>query len=286
MPEFSDFTLPRLPAGWSYFATLQDGFFVVVIVLLITLLITWWRQQSRHWFRITTAALLSAIVLCIASFYVFIVPPYEVGCTALCTGWRGFPRPLALITLDGMSWIGPIDFGMNVALLWLIVLTVTMLWRILILSIGWENRLYRTRFLLIIFFWMVPWALLPRFLEPPQPVVIGEDLRVANNAMRAAEFTYNLTGLWVQRLSIEDIRSSRGLGESVEPEEGVGDADQGRANPGSRGEAFSSLSSNQVCLRGYTFFFLPWQRYRIVLEASGVSSVQMIPVPLTGSCWE
>lgn len=284
MSQFLDLPIPGLPPGWSYFSTLQDGLFVLGVIVLIALLIVWWRQQSRNWFRITVAALLGAVLLCIASFYLFTVSPYSVGCADMCTGWRGFPRPVAIVALDNTSLIGPVDFATNLLVLWLILLTATVLWRILIISVDWGSRSIRTRFLLILFFWLVPWGLLPRFLGPPQPVVGGEDLRVANNAIRAAEFTYNITGLWIQRLAIEDVRSSEGIMQ----QRTVGDilaSEDDNGTGGQSNDVVSPLSAKQVCLKGYTFFYLPWQRYRIVLEATGVSSVQMTPVPLSGSCW-
>lgn len=281
-----DLPLPQLPPGWSYFVTLRDVLFLVIVLVMISLLITWWRQQSSNWFRVVVSALLGAILFCIGSYYVFVMPPYSVGCATLCTGWRGFPRPIAVVTVDDLSLVGPLDFSANLLLLWLILLTTTVLWRILITGVNWEGRSLRTKFLLFVFFWIFPWALLPRFISPPQPIVSGEDLRVANNALRAAEFTYNITGLWVQRLALEDVRSSSGLSQLLESEATSGDGSGlSVLNEGGSDVAVSTLSSKQVCLKGYTFFFLPWRRYRLVLEASGVSSVQMVQVPLSGSCW-
>ena len=47
------------------------------------------------------ATLLAALVLCQGSYYFFVVPPHLASCPAGCTGWRGFPLPVAQIALDG-----------------------------------------------------------------------------------------------------------------------------------------------------------------------------------------
>lgn len=259
--------LPTVPDGWVYFATWQDAIFSVLALILIALLIVWWKQQAALWFRVSIASLLVAVLLSIGSYYIFVIAPYEVGCAELCTGWRGYPRRFALVALDESTWVGPLDFAVNLILLWLLILTTTVVWRILSVTLNWRQRPVRARILAFLAVWLIPWAMLPRFLNPPQPVFAGEDLRVANNALRAAEFTYNITGLWVQRLAVEDIRTVEGIGGAV-------------------AIAGQNATTKQVCLRGYTYFYLPWSRYRILLEPASVSSVQMLPVPLTGSCWK
>ena len=115
--------------------------------------------------------------------------------------------------------------------------------------------------MIILLLVVVPWALLPRFLEPPQPITSGEELRLVNNARRAAESTYRLTGLWVQRLALEDLR-------------------QLAPNPLSEAAPNESEVRSQVCLRGYTYFYLPWRRYRISLEATGVTALGITELPL------
>jgi hypothetical protein len=63
---------------------------------------------------------LAAMILCTASYYLFEVPPYLAGCTTGCTGQRGFPLPVAVIALDGHTLIAPLDFALNLLLLWLL----------------------------------------------------------------------------------------------------------------------------------------------------------------------
>jgi hypothetical protein len=113
---------------------------------------------------------------------------------------------------------------------------------------------------------VLPWAFMPRILNPPQPRAEGEDLRLAVNARRSAEFTYRVTGVWIQRLALEDVREAAVT-----------------RNPES---LFGETVVNEVCLRGYTYFYIPWQRYRVTLDPSGVTALQLAEVPLSGSCWE
>ncbi|MEZ4615671.1 MAG: hypothetical protein R2867_09180 [Caldilineaceae bacterium] len=83
---------------------------------------------------------------------------------------------------------------------------------------------------------------------------------------RAAEFTYQITGVWVQRLAIEDVRI-------LDP-----DADPTLESVNRVG--------GQVCLRGYTYFFIPWHRYRIDLDGIGRTALRLVELPLVERCWE
>jgi hypothetical protein len=251
--------------GWVYFADLVDLGLALMGMLLIALLIVWWRQQTRHWFRVVMITFLMALLLCIGSFYLFVVPPYFASCPSGCTGWRGFPLPFALIGLNGVSRVAPLDFLLNLEMLWLLWLGASVVWRLVAIAIRWENRSWRSRLLFVFFLILLPWAMLPRVLDPPQPQVRGEELRLAVNARRSAEFTYRITGFWLQRLALEDIRLAA---PSQSPE-----------------SLFGATEVNEVCLRGYTYFYLPWQRYRITLDPTGVTALNLAEVPLTGSCW-
>ena len=261
MPE------PRFsPEDWVLFADLPDLGLAVVASLVVPLIIIWWRQQTRYWFRIAAATMLAALLLCVGGYYLFIVPPHYASCPAGCTGWRGFPLPVARIGVDGVTRVGPLDFLLNLLLLWLLWLGASLVWRLTAIGMRWENRSWRSKLLFLLLLVILPWALLPRVINPPQPTATGEDLRLAVNAQRSAEFTYGVTGFWVQRLALEDIR---------------------RAAPAANPESlFGETEVNEVCLRGYTYFYLPWRRYRIALDTSGVTALRMAEMPLTGSCWQ
>jgi hypothetical protein len=258
--------LPGVPRGLSYFADWRDLLLSAGGIVSIVLLIIWWRQQTRHWHRIVILTFLVAFLLCFASIYLFEVPPFYAGCPQGCMGWRGYPLPVARITREGQTQIGLVDFGINLLLLWLLVLIAALMGRLLGTAFRWENRGRRARSLFILLLFVVPWALLPRYLEPPQPATTSEELRLVNNARRAAEATYRITGVWVQRLALEDVRqlSPNPLSESVPDPAGV---------------------RSQVCLRGYTYFYVPWRRYVVSLEPTGVTALDLIERPLEGTCW-
>lgn len=262
MPESQ---LPEWSSRWVVFAGWPDVALASVALLLTLLLIVWWRQQTRQWFRIVTSLALLALVLCIASFYLFVVPAYYVSCPQGCLGWRGFPRAFATLDFDGASTITPVDFALNWLMLWLLWLVASVLWRLLALAARWSERSLRVKLLFVVLIAILPWALLPRFVEPPQPTPEGEAQRLAINARRSAEFTYRITGLWVQQLALEDVRLLQPAGElDIDSANQVG---------------------SQVCMRGYTYFYLPWRRYRIDLDMSGVTALSLTQLALNQPCW-
>lgn len=248
-----------------YFADWLDFAFALVGLLFAMLLMIWWSQQTRQWFRIGIGAALIALVFCIASYYLFEVPAYYANCPQGCLGWRGFPRPFAVVDFAGEARVAPLDFALNWLMLWLLWLVTSIVWLLLGVAFQWEIRSRRARLLFIFAVAILPWALLPRLLEPPQPTIADEDLRLATNARRAAEFTYRITGFWVQRLALEDVR---------------------RLPPASQLEnETANAVGSQVCLRGYTWFYVPWRRYRIDLDANGVIALSLTQLPLNTPCW-
>lgn len=260
-------TWPEWSDQWRIFTTWRDVPFALAGLLLCFLLILWWRQQTGSWFRVAIATFLAALLLAIASFYLFVVPPHYAGCPDGCDGWRGYPLRFALARLDGGNEVAPADFALNVLILWLLWMVASVAWRVLAAFLRLDSRPRRWTWFFVVFFAIAPWALLPRILNPPQPQVTGEELRLANNARRAAEFTYGITGIWVHRLALEDVRRDP-TSVSIDPS-------TGEVAPG-----------NLVCLRGYTYFFVPWRRYRIGLDANGATALSLVEVPLRGSCWQ
>ena len=260
-------TLPGLPPGLTYFADWRDLLLALAGLLSLGLLAIWWRQQSRHWHRVLSVTFLGAFGFSFLSLYFFVVPPYYAGCPEGCAGWRGYPMPIARIVIDGSTQVGLLDFALNTLLLWVVLLLLALIARIVANLVEWEQRAWRTRIALLAVLFLAPWALIPRHLEPPQPTPGGEELRLVNNARRAAESTYGVTGAWVQRLALEDVR---------------------QLSPNPLGEENPNLAGvrSQVCLRGYTYFYLPWRRYRISLEPTGVTALGLAELPLDGSCWQ
>lgn len=250
----------------SYFTTWQ-GFALAVIGLVLLLLFgIWWRQQTRQWFRVMTSTLLIALLMAIGSYYFFEVPPYYANCPQGCAGWRGYPLPLARMDTDGVTRLAIFDFALSVLLLWLLWLTAILLWRVLATAWRWEQQPFQTKLFFVVVFMLLPWALLPRLIAPPQPQLTGEADRLAINARRAAEFTYGITGAWVQQLALEDVRFLQN-------------------DPATDLESVNRVGG-QVCLRGYTYFFIPWRRYRIDLDGIGRTALRLEELPLTERCWE
>lgn len=254
---------PALPPGWVFFADARDGILALLGALLILLLLIWWSQRTNKWPRIGLVTLLAAMILCTASFYLFVTPAYQAGCPQGCTGYRGYPLPIAKVTLENHSVIAPVDFLLNLLVLWLLWLVASVVWYLAAIAFSWERHSLRWRLRFVFILAILPWAVLPKALNPPQPEMVGEDLRIAINGRRAAEFTYRVTGPWVLRLALEDVKriSPQAIAEDSNPE------------------------VNQVCLRGYTWFFIPWRRYRVDLDPAGITPVRMAEMSLDEKCW-
>lgn len=249
----------------SYFADWADVILAGAGLLLGILLLIWWRQQSDRWYSVFAATLLAATLIDVATFSLFVIPPHNVGCPDGCAGQMGYPLPFALIHLDGQISLFLLDFVLNLVLIWLMLFVLTAIARFFAEAVDLGSRSRRFRLGFIVFFFVLPFALLPRYFNPPEPPVFGDELRLSVNARRAAETTYNVTGFWVQRLALEDIRY---------PPIQVPDTFGGIDRP-----------QSQICLRGYTYFYIPWMRYRITLDRPGVTPLNMTPTSLTGSCW-
>ncbi|RME60950.1 MAG: hypothetical protein D6790_08570, partial [Caldilineae bacterium] len=251
--------------NWRYFSTWQDLGFAAAGLILGVLLMIWWRQQSERAYAVFAGTLFLAALLDAASAFVFVVPPHFVGCPEGCGGRLGYPLPFATVDVDGRAQVYLLDFLLNMLLLWLLWLGATVIWRMLSEAVELGERSFRFKLTFFFLLIVLPWALLPRYAAPPQPDVQGEELRLTINAQRAAEATYGVTGLWVQRLALEDIRYLPMQVPAV-----FGGLEQPQA---------------QVCLRGYIWFYLPWRRYLITLDRTGVTALDMRILPLDGSCW-
>ena len=257
---------PQWSDHLSYFTTWQGFAFAIIGLILLLLLSIWWRQQTRHWFRIIVGTLLAALVMAISSYYFFEVPRYFANCPQGCAGWRGYPLPIARIDGDGVTRLAVLDFVLSVLLLWLLWLVASLLWRLLATAWRWEGQPLQTRLLFVLVLIILPWALLPRIIAPPQPQLTGEADRLAINARRAAEFTYGITGIWVQRLALEDVRFLQN-------------------DPATDLQSVNRVGG-QVCLRGYTYFFIPWRRYLIDLDGIGRTALRLEELGLAEPCWQ
>src|SRR4051794_20141491 len=107
------FQLPPWLNNWLNLIAWRDLLFTFAALILITLLMIWWSQQTPYWYRIAGGTFLAGFLLCIASFYLFEVPPYYAGCPGGCPGWRGYPRAVATIDVHGIPHFGLANFGLN-----------------------------------------------------------------------------------------------------------------------------------------------------------------------------
>ncbi len=263
MPSFPQFSLPALPDQWALFAGWSDLLFGLVAVGLLVLLGIWWRQQIFLWMRVVVLALAASGLSSIASLSLFQVPAHYVGCPQGCNGWQGYPLAFASLDFAGVRTLAPVDFILNLLWMWVAFLVIFMVLRMLGIAISWSERGMRAKLLFLLFVVLLPFSLLPRLMDPPQPYLSGETQRLAINALRTAQFTYNITGGVVQRLAVEDIRSLTGSAATFGFE----------------------TDTTQVCLRGYTFFYIPWRRYRLILDTSGVIALNLTELPLDQPCW-
>ncbi len=254
------------PDGLVHFAGITHLILAIIGVILGTLLVIWWSQQTGRWYAVFAGTLLFSMVLNVAAFYLFVVPPHSAGCIDLCPGSLGFPLPFATLSPSGAVQIYIGDFLLNLLLLWLLLFGGVVVWRTLSEAIQLRERGLRFRLLSFVAFVLLSWGLLPRYFSPPAARVTGDELRLSVNARRAAETTYGVTGLWVHRLALEDI--------NYVPLE-VPDVFGGINKP-----------QAQVCLRGYTYFYVPWRRYLVKLDQTGVTALNFEELSLTGSCWQ
>ncbi len=158
-----------------------------------------------------------------------------------------------------------LDFLLNLLMLWLLWLGASLVWRLLGVGFQWWNRSWRAKLVFILFTAVLPWAFLPHIgsaAAPPgrrRPAPGGECA-----AFGRVHIPHHRR--LVQRLALEDIRHTA--------------LEAGGESP------FGEGSVTEVCLRGYTYFDMPWRRDRITLDPGGGTALSLHELPLEGSCWD
>lgn len=229
----------------------------LVFALGATLLVIWWRQQSRRWVIVLAVSLSAAPALSWWSGQVFQVADYRAGCAGLCPGFRGAPFVVYNGEAAGGAFL-PGGFLLNTLLFLVILLAWGAVVRAVIhgLTAGANRAVWRVVVVGLIL-GVAPFAFSPWFLPPPEAHVRGDSLRVAINARREV-FMYDHQVPWpVLRVGLEDVRP-RPDGE-----------------PGLR-----------VCLRTYTFFYMPTGALYLDMTRQGVHSNRGGFVLPSASCWE
>jgi hypothetical protein len=240
--------------------TLLSPWFAIPIGLALlvaaTLLTVWWRQKTFRWALVLCLCVLLAPLLSWWSGLVFRVEPYRAGCDALCVGRVG--APIATAQLDGNSeTFLPLGFALNSLLYLVLALAWLAVVRSVLVRVGETSRnplLIQTVLALVLY--LAPLALSPLFLPAPQARARGDPLRVAINAEREVYMYDQEAPAPVLRVGLEDVRP------------------RVDGQPGMR-----------VCLRAYTFFYLPAGYLYLDMTPEGVHSNAGGNLPNGASCW-
>jgi hypothetical protein len=228
----------------------------LALLAVAILLAVWWRQQTFRWALVVALCLLLAPLLSWWSGSVFRVEPYRAGCDALCLGRAGAPIATARIDGEGETFL-PVGFGVNS----LLYLALLLAWGAVVRSVAVRaGEVSRHAFLvqaaLVVVLVVVPLALAPLFLPVPQAQARGDPLRIAINAQRELYMYDQDAASPVLRVGLEDVRPRA-------------DGEQGM----------------RVCLRAYTFFYLPAGYLYLDMTPEGVHSNTGGSLPNGASCW-
>jgi hypothetical protein len=227
-----------------------------VLLAATVLLVVWWRQQSFRWALVLAVCLLLAPAFSFWSSLTFEVAPYRAGCDGICPGQRGAPIATHICDTAGCTFrTGP--FVLNSLVYLVLFLAWGSIVHALLRSVTSDShRAAAGRFVLGIGLLIAPVAFAPVFLPAPQAHVRGDSQRVAINAQREAYMYDEGARLPVVRLALEDVRPRLD--------------DQ----PGLR-----------VCLRTYSYFYLPTGFMYLDMTPEGVHSNNGGTLPRTTSCW-
>jgi hypothetical protein len=193
------------------------------------------------------------------SGHVFHVPDYRAGCDGLCPGYSGAPAPIYRGESAGGQFL-PTGFALDSAVYLVVLLSWAGVVRTIIgrMDEAASGRRQGWAQLLVAFILLIgPFALAPLYLPPPEAQVRGDSLRVAINARREVYLYDDLASLPVLRAGLEDVRPRRD------------------GQPGMR-----------VCLRTYTYFYVPSGHMYLDMTPEGVHSNQGGVLPVDKSCWE
>ncbi len=228
----------------------------LALLVVSVLLAVWWRQQTFRWGLIVALCLLLAPLLSWWSGNVFRVEPYRAGCDALCVGRAG--APIATYRLEGdHTEFLPVGFAVNTVLYLALALAWLAVVRSVVVRAGEVSRnALLIQVSLAVTLGIGPLALSPMFLPVPQAQARGDPLRIAINAQREVYMYDQEASALVLRVGLEDVRPRL-------------DGEQGM----------------RVCLRAYTFFYLPNGYLYLDMTPDGVHSNAGGALPNGASCW-
>lgn len=237
-------------------------------LLLAVLLVIWWRQHMARWLQGLVLVVLLAGGATALSALLFTVPDYQAGCAAPCGGWSGYPVPIMTTSSDGSVQWYPTGVVLSFLLHLLLFLVLGAVTHAILADRAGDRQAARGTVYLWLASFVVLWALVPRYASPPEPPVRGEPQRLAINAERLAPSAVANLDWTLQRLALEDVRRL--------PRRVKADA------PGLPPPAGPDW---RVCLRGYSFFYVPWRRVYIDLDTTGTYAIGGGVLPLTVECW-
>ncbi len=229
----------------------------LALLALAALLAVWWRQQTYRWPLVVVACLVGASLLSWWSGLAFQVADYRAGCDGLCPGFRGAPVRFFLGQTAGNTFL-PGLFLVNSLIYVVLLLGWSAAMRAVLVGLNATGRAAAWKLALVAALLLVaPFAFSPLYLPPPEAHVRGDPQRVAINAQREVYLYDHLAPAPVLRVGLEDVRPRRD------------------GEPGLR-----------VCLRAYTYFYLPTGHMYLDMGAEGVHSNRGGVVPLGQSCWD
>jgi hypothetical protein len=234
----------------------QAALLGLALITAAVLLATWWRQHSYRWGILLVLCLLLAPGLSYWSGLAFEVSPYRAGCDGICPGQRGAPIPTYACDIAGCQF-SPVGFALN-SLVYLVLLLAwgAVVYALLSSMPELSGRRAMGRFVIGAVLLAGPFLLAPVYLPPPHAHVRGDSQRVAINAQREVFMYDNRSPLPVVRAALDDVRPR--------PDH----------KPGLR-----------VCLRTYTYFYLPIGFMYLDMTPEGVHSNQGGILPRVASCW-
>jgi hypothetical protein len=236
----------------TWAAALLGGALATAAILLTI----WWQQHTFRWPIVLVICLALAPAISWYSGQVFEVPDYRAGCDGLCPGFSGAPLAIYNGESAGGTFV-PIMFGLNS----LVYLVGLLAWSGIVRTVSRRFTLHMQRrgwlaALLIALLWAGPLVLAPLYLPPPEARVRGDPQRIAINGRREVYMYDGQAALPILRTALEDVRP------------------RSDGRPGMR-----------VCLRTYSFFYMPTGHLYLDMTPEGVHSNAGGILPLAGSCW-
>ncbi len=231
----------------------------LVLLAAATLLAVWWRQQSYQWLAVLAVGVVAAVALSWWSSLAFRVADYRAGCDGLCPGYRGAPFAIFRGAAAGNTF--RLDgFLLDILTYFLLLLTWAAVVRAVLRLPNTQADTRRSlvaQLLLAAVLFILPLALAPWWLPPPEAHVRGDPQRISINGRREVYLYNQLARFPVLRVGLEDVRPR--------PDGQLG---------------------MRVCLTAYTFFYMPINHLYLDMTLEGVHSNHGGVLPLASSCWE